>query len=85
MLSAIGGMVNEEVEMTDAEKIQAFIASRGVTRVAEGERAYDGRSMYWAVRGEKAVDLTSRRVVWGHDHLGRAIIVNGLGELIAVE
>lgn len=37
------------------------------------------------VRKRSENDLIQQRIVRGMDHLGRSIIVNGLGELIAIE
>lgn len=65
--------------MTDQEQIAAFIASRGVTRVAAGEATYDRRTMYKAVRGDNDL-IRERHVVV--DHCGRERVRNGLGEWI---
>lgn len=44
--------------MTDADLIAAFLAKNGPTRVAAGVRAYDERSMYRAVRGERVQSIS---------------------------
>lgn len=79
--------------MTDQEQIKAFLASRGVTRIAEGVATTTPREIYRAARaGEKARTIEEietdklirqRRVTY--DHLGRAVITNGLGEIIGRE
>ena len=75
---------------TDAD-IAAFIAARGVTRVAEGERSLPNDRRFWraAVRGElpKTIDVdpTQVRRVVAIDAYDREVIVNGLGEWIATE
>lgn len=69
--------------MTDAEQIAAFIAARGVTRVAAGEATMDHRAMYRAVRGHTDNDLINqRRVVRSN---GRDYVYNGLGEAVGIE
>lgn len=60
-----------------------------VTKCEPGETALGLTSRQWRakVRDPKAspVDPTTIRRVACYDHLNRAVIVNGLGELVAVE
>jgi hypothetical protein len=70
--------------MSDAEQIAAFIASKGVTRVGEGEtNGMRNRDWRKAVRGGPTEGdlINQRRVVI--DHTGREFVQNGLGEWIA--
>jgi hypothetical protein len=69
--------------MSDAEQIAAFLATRGATKVAEGECAMDHRAMYRAVRGERS-DPTQERHLRAIDHMGRELWVNGLGEPVCI-
>ena len=76
---------NGATHMTEQEQIAAFIARKGVTKVAEGEAALghwsrqDWRS---AARGERTTDdlIRERHVVVIN---GREYVSNGLGERIA--
>lgn len=70
----------------------AALAARAtvpVTRVETGARAYDEKAIYKAMRNDtvaKSEDaLIRERHVKAYDHMGRAVITNGIGELIAVE
>lgn len=72
--------------MTDSEQIAAFLATKGATKVAEGEGTknhWRGRDWARAARGEPTTDdlIRQRRVVV--DHVGRERVQNGLGEWIA--
>lgn len=72
-----------EAKMTEAQQIADFIARRGVTRVAQGERTVSSRDMYAKVRGELTDNelIAQRRVTVGAN--GREYVTNGLGERIA--
>ncbi len=70
--------------MTDQEQIAAFIARKGVTRIAAGESSgISNRAWRAAARGELTDnDLIAKRVV-RYDARGVAHVQNGLGEWIA--
>ena len=72
--------------MTEAEQIAAFIARKGVSKVAEGEAAlghWSRRDWRKAARGEPTCDeLIRERRLAAVDHAGREFWVNGLGERI---
>lgn len=72
--------MNGVTQMTEQDQIAAFVARRGVTRVAEGVRITTGRGLYAAVRGDNAL-IEERHVVY--DHLGQIHVRNSLGEWIA--
>lgn len=70
----------------DSAAIAAFIAARGVTRVAEGERALSDNRGDWRarVRGETTPDdLIEQRCLAAVDAAGREYWVNGLGERLS--
>ena len=73
----------------DDAAIAAFMATRGVTRVAEGAAALPTDHRFWrdAVRAPRPVfvDPTIVRRVAAVDALGREYLVNGLGEWVATE
>lgn len=73
--------------MTDAEKIAAFIATRGVKKIPANHGTMGHLTRYdWAnkVRGEPTTDeLIAQRRVASVDHAGREVIVNGLGEIVS--
>lgn len=71
--------------MTDQEKIAAFLATKGATRVAPGESVlnYSNRDWRAAVRGERS---DNDRIMERHvtvDATGREFVTNGLGERIS--
>jgi hypothetical protein len=71
--------------MTEQEQIAHFLATRGATKCAVGERAMTEREMYLARRSDKrarASDPIQERHLAAVDHLGREYWVNGLGERI---
>jgi len=71
------------ITKADADMIAAFMAKRGVTKIAAGEAAMTERDMHKAVRSEHRVNaLINQRHVAAVDHLGREFVVNGLGERI---
>lgn len=80
--------------MTDQELIAAFIASRGVTRVAAGETAlnYSPRDWHAVNRGNAPTSaghtLTENELI-AQRHVrtvnGREHVTNGLGEVIYSE
>ena len=79
-------------QQTDAAQIAAFLASRGVTRVAEGAASLPTDRRFWrdavrAPRGAEEVlpDPTKIIRVAAIDSFGREYLVNGLGEWIATE
>lgn len=68
--------------------VAAYLARGGaVVRVSEGTRTYSEREMWQARHGNapRAIDATEQRIIAGTDYMGRSVITNGLGELIAVE
>lgn len=70
---------------TDADLIAAFLAKRSVTVVPTGARTMTNADMKRAIGYEPD---TVRRVEQGariasYDHLGRAVYVNELGEIVA--
>lgn len=71
--------------MTEAEQIAQFMATRGVTRVAEADRSLPDTSRDWVrrVRGEPTTDdlIRQRHVTIGGN--GREYVKNGLGERIS--
>ena len=73
----------------DDAAIAAWIATRGVTRVAAGEHALPTDRRFWhaAVRGEvaPAIDPTQERRVVAIDAYDREVVVNGLGEWVYTE
>ncbi len=72
--------------MTDAEKIAAFIATRGVQKISAGVSGVDYTNEDWrdVVRGNPTTDqLIAQRRIVAIDAAGRELIVNGLGEAIS--
>ena len=82
--------------MTEAEQIAAFIARKGVTRVATGASALgDMTARDWAkaarsttrINAATRIDDEQQRLIDERyvvvDHLGRERVRNGLGEWIA--
>lgn len=68
---------------SDTDAIAAFLASRGVTRVAEGVAALNHSSRDWrkVVRGEPTQnELIASRHLAAVDAAGNEYWVNGLGE-----
>jgi hypothetical protein len=73
--------------MNETDQIAAFIARKGITRVAEGtSNGMSRRDWYDTVRAPKAAKPMAHdiRIVKAIDHLGRSVIVNGDGELVAI-
>ena len=76
--------------MTENEKIKAFLATRGATRVEEGARSLSNNRGDWRarVRGElTSAEKHENALIAQHrmiatDHCGREFWVNGLGEPI---
>lgn len=71
---------------SDSDAIAHFLATRGATRIAEGDRALSDNRGDWRrrVRGElTANELIAQRHVYAVDAAGREYIVNGLGEWVA--
>lgn len=72
--------------MITPEMLAEFKArGKTVTRVAaDATSGLTARDFYLAARAVR-IDPTEERRVAAVDHMGRSIIVNGLGETIAVE
>lgn len=70
---------------TDADLIAAFLAKRSVTVVPAGERTMTNAQLKSAIGYEpdtvRRVDEGAR--IASYDHLGRAVYVNAIGEIVA--
>jgi hypothetical protein len=68
--------------MSEQEQIAAFIASRGVTRIAEGAgNGYTRRDWHAMVRGDVAPrDAIGERHLVVVDAAGKEFWMNGIGE-----